>query len=51
MECVISLLKRASSDIIGEFYSRKYAPNFGQGIYMAIQMAQWEKLRSLRFDI
>jgi hypothetical protein len=50
VECVMSLLKQASSDVICEFYSRKYAPKLGQGIYITIQMAQWEKLRSLRCD-
>jgi hypothetical protein len=50
MECVTSLLKRASSDVVCEFYSREYAPKLAQGIYVAIQMAQWEKLRSLRCD-
>jgi hypothetical protein len=49
MECVTCLLKQASSDVICEFYSREHAPKLGQGIYIAIQMAQWEKLRPLRY--
>ncbi|XP_021917527.1 TELO2-interacting protein 1 homolog isoform X2 [Zootermopsis nevadensis] len=48
VECVTSLLKQASSDVICELYDRKYAPKLGQGIYIAIQMAQWEKSRPLR---
>jgi hypothetical protein len=51
MECVTSLLKQASSDVICELYDRKHAPKLGQGIYVAIQMAQFEKLRSLRYNI
>lgn len=50
MECVTCLLKQASSDVICELYDRKYAPKLGQGIYIAIQMAQWEKLRPLRYN-
>jgi hypothetical protein len=47
---VTILLKQASSDVICELYDRKHAPKLGQGIYIAIQMAQWEKLRPLRYN-
>jgi hypothetical protein len=49
MQCVTCLLKQASSDVICEFYSKEYAPKLGQGLYIAIQMAQCEKLRPLRY--
>ncbi|KAJ4443818.1 hypothetical protein ANN_05604 [Periplaneta americana] len=48
VECVTTLLKQASSDVIGELYNKKHVPKLGQGIYICVQLAQWEKLRQLR---
>jgi hypothetical protein len=50
MQCVTCLLKQVSSDVISEFYSKEHAPKLGQGIYIGIRMAQWEKLRPLRYE-
>lgn len=48
VECVTVLLKQASSDVVDELYDRKHVPKLGQGIYICLQLAQWEKLRQLR---
>ncbi|XP_069692275.1 TELO2-interacting protein 1 homolog isoform X2 [Periplaneta americana] len=48
VECVTTLLKQASSDVVGELYNKKHVPKLGQGIYICVQLAQWEKLRQLR---
>ncbi|KAJ9575488.1 hypothetical protein L9F63_007646 [Diploptera punctata] len=51
VQCVISLFKCATTDIINNsMYDKKYAPKMAQNIYICLQLAQFEKLRSLRIS-
>ncbi|XP_018569428.1 TELO2-interacting protein 1 homolog [Anoplophora glabripennis] len=48
MNCMASLMKCVSSDLVFSLYTRENAPRFCQMLYTALEIAKTEQLRSLR---
>lgn len=49
MRCTTNLAKSLSSDLILTVYSKENAPKLCQMIYVAIEIAKKEKMRTLRY--
>lgn len=48
MECMVSLANSVSSDLVFDLYTKENAPKFCQMLYVALEIAKQEQLRSLR---
>lgn len=51
MECMVSLCKSLSWDLVLNIYTKNNAPKLCQMLYVAIEMAKKESFRKLRYDI
>lgn len=48
VQCMISLTKSVSWEIVTEIYKKENTPKLCQALYVALEIAKTEKLRSLR---
>lgn len=48
VQCMISLTKSVSWDVVTELYKKENTPKLCQVLYVALELAKNEKLRTLR---